>query len=281
MHFKYKTNYQHTTDLRQAENGVQYITFRSLEELQMVKHGFSTRLGGVSGAEYTSLNFSFTRTDTREHTLANYTLMAEALGVEEDSFVLANQTHTTNIQKVDISDKGRGISLSPYADIDGLMTNRRGITLVTFFADCIPLYFVDTEHMAIGLAHSGWRGSYGGIGTHMLEQMAKEYGTRSEDVYVGIGIGICKDCYEIGEEVANLFCQKYDFIDRDILSRFSNVKYHLDLCKFNQKLLEKAGVKKEHISIADICTACNPDIFFSHRIHGERRGNLAAFLAIS
>lgn len=281
MHFKYKANHEPAMDLVQASNGVQYLTFRSLEELQMVKHGFSTRLGGVSKGDYTSLNFSFTRMDTREHTLENYHLMAEALGVAKDSFVLANQTHTTNIKKVNIADRGRGISLSPYADIDGLMTNQRGITLVTFFADCIPLYFVDPKNKAIGLAHSGWRGSYGGIGRHMLTQLAKEYGTKPEDVYVGIGVGICKDCYEVGEEVARLFLERYDFIDTNILSRCTNEKYRLDLCKFNQSLLEQAGVRSEHISIADVCTACNPDVFFSHRIHGERRGNLAAFLALA
>lgn len=115
---------------------------------------------GVSEGWYSTMNFSFTRGDNREHVLENYSRMAAALGVDREKMVLSWQTHTTNIRVVSADDLGKGVVKDrDYRDIDGLLTNMPGVTLVTFFADCVPLYFVDPKHHAIGLAHSGWRGT--------------------------------------------------------------------------------------------------------------------------
>ena len=141
-------------------NGVAYFTFPLLEQTRMVRHAFSTRLGGASKGYFSTMNFSLTRGDNRDDVLENYRKMARILGTDVSKMVLSHQTHTTNIRLVTETDAGKGIWRErDYENIDGLITNVPGLTLVTFFADCVPLYFVDPVHRAIGLSHSGWKGT--------------------------------------------------------------------------------------------------------------------------
>lgn len=264
------------------KNGVTWLEFPALAETGMVKHGFSTRLGGVSEGEFSTMNFTFTRGDNPEHVKENYRRMADALLVDERRMVLSWQTHTTNIRAVTEEDAGKGILRErDYQDVDGLVTNVPGITLVTFFADCVPLYVVDPVHGAIGLSHSGWRGTVGRMGEKTLKAMEKEYGTRPEDVVVGIGPSICQECFEVGQEVADAFAGAFQKADLPgLYYKKENEKYQLDLWKANEIIFQEAGVKREHIHVTDICTHCNPELLFSHRAVGTRRGNLAAFLCL-
>ncbi|MCM1191131.1 MAG: peptidoglycan editing factor PgeF [Butyrivibrio sp.] len=256
---------------------MEFLTFPSLEKTGLVKHLFTTRLGGVSRGEFSSMNLSFTRGDRSDCVAENYRRIGEALGCTPEDMVASRQTHTTNIRKVGLKDKGKGITRpGDYEDIDGLMTDVSGIVLVTFFADCVPLFFVDTAHRAIGLAHSGWRGTAAGMGSCMIRAMGEAYGTRPEDLRVAIGPSICAGCYEVGQEVAVQF------------ERFPGVvtqgrepgKYHLDLWEANRQLLVAAGVQDREIAVTDICTCCNGSYLFSHRASGGRRGNMGAFLCL-
>ena len=133
-------------------NVVAYFTFPLLEQTRMVRHAFSTRLGGASKGYFSTMNFSLTRGDNWDDVLENYRKMARILGTDVSKMVLSHQTHTTNIRLVTEADAGKGIWRErDYENIDGLITNVPGLTLVTFFADCVPLYFVDPVHSAIGL----------------------------------------------------------------------------------------------------------------------------------
>ena len=171
-----------------TKNGVTYLTFPALEATGIVTHAFSTRMGGVSEGWYSTMNFSFTRGDSREHVLENYNRMAVALGVDLEKMVLTWQTHTTNIRIVSEDDLGKGVVKDrDYRDIDGLLTNMPGVTLVTFFADCVPLYFVDPKHRAVGLAHSGWRGTVNRMGEKMVNAMKREYGSNPQDLICCVG----------------------------------------------------------------------------------------------
>ena len=261
---------------------VPYLSFPMLEKTGMVIQGFSTKLGGVSQGKFATLNFTFTRGDNPDHVMENYRRMAAVLGVDEKRMVLSYQTHTTNVRIVTEADAGKGIVKErDYKDIDGLITNVPGITLVTFFADCVPLYFLDPVHKAIGLSHSGWRGTVSRMGAVTIDKMKDAYGTRAEDLLVCIGPSICGDCYEVGEEVALEF--KKAFANQNwnqILREKDNGKFMLDLWKANEILLKEAGVKPENIQTTDICTHCNSDYLFSHRTCGNERGNLAAFLSL-
>lgn len=266
-----------------APNGVCVLQFRALCEISDVVHAFSTRIGGVSTGVCSSMNLSFTREDdTRENVLENYKRMADALGVDISSFVLTYQTHSTNIRRVTTADYQKGIFLErDYKDIDGFVTDEPGITLVTFFADCIPLYFVDPIRKAIGLAHSGWKGTLHGMARKMVERMQKEFGSNPSDIVAAIGPGICRECYEISMDVADCFLQHYPKEEAAaIFSDFHGNHCQLDLWKANEILLLNAGILPEHVNVSNICTRCNSDLLFSHRVMGERRGNLAAFLAL-
>lgn len=265
-----------------TKHGVTFLTFPSLEESGLVRHAFSTRLGGVSKGPYATLNFSFTRGDDPEAVKENYKRMAEALGVDRERMVLTWQTHTTNVRRVSPDDVGKGVVKDrDYRDVDGLVTDMPGVTLVTFFADCVPLYFLDIKRKAIGLSHSGWRGTVGRMGAKTLETMKKEFGTDPKDVIACVGPSICQDCYEVGEEVIAEFEQSFAKERHDrLFYRKENGKYQLNLWEANKIVLLEAGVPKENLSVTDICTYCNPDLLFSHRRTPEKRGNLCAFLCL-
>lgn len=271
------------TVLTVKENrGVTYLSFPILEDTGLVSHAFSTRLGGVSKGDFATMNFSFTRGDDRDDVLENYRRIAAALGVDRERMVLTWQTHTTNVRRVTEEDEGKGIVRDrDYRDVDGLITDIPGITLVTFFADCVPLYFLDPVHKAIGLSHSGWRGTVKRMGQVTVDAMKEAFGTRPEDIIACIGPSICGDCYEVGEEVADEFADAFHEKYHDvILLKKQNGKYQLDLWKANEIVLKEAGIKGDNLAVTNICTYCNPQLLFSHRRTAERRGNLCAFLSL-
>lgn len=262
--------------------GVTFLSFPSLEASGLVSHAFSTRLGGVSEGKYATMNFTFTRGDNPDHVRENYRRMAAALGVDADRMVLSWQTHTTNVRTVTEADAGKGIRKErDYEDVDGLITDVPGITLVTFYADCVPLYLLDPVNRAIGLSHSGWRGTVNRMGQATIDAMTREYGTKAQDLIACIGPSICQDCFEVGGEVVEEFRKAFDSRCRAELSyRKGSGKHQLNLWRANQIVLEEAGVKRENIHTTDICTHCNPELLFSHRTAGNERGNLAAFMCL-
>lgn len=264
------------------KNGVPFLTFPLLDEYEaLVIHGFSTRLGGVSEGYLSSMNLGFGRGDDRERVLANYRRIAEALGLPLERMVLSKQTHTANVRTVTEEDAGCGI-VKPilYDHVDGLITNVKNLPLVTFYADCVPLYFVDPVHKAIGLSHSGWRGTVNRMGAATLEAMEAAYGTRREDVRACIGPSICQDCYEVSLDVAEEFRAAFGKKAERLLYEKPDGKFQLDLWEANRQVLLEAGVRREHLSVTDICTCCNPDLLYSHRASHGKRGNLAAFLSL-
>ena len=284
MTLNFKRCGQEREVLKVLENGgVPFLTFPLLTESGLVRHGFSTRLGGVSQPPYDTMNLSFTRGDRTEDVKENYRRMAAALGISVERMVLTQQTHTVNVRKVTEADAGKGVIRErDYADVDGLITNVPGISLVAFGADCVTLFFLDPVHRAIGLSHSGWRGTVNRMGEVTLQAMAREYGTCPEDVLVCIGPSICRSCYEVGSEVAAEFLRAFGAEHQaELMDKKENGKYQLDLWAANRRVLTEAGVKEERIQVTDICTFCNPQLLFSHRRTGEKRGNLGAFLCLN
>ena len=267
---------------REIEKEVPYLEYPLLTDTKIVHHGFSTRLGGVSQGCYASMNLSFTRGDDEAAVRENYHRIAKSIGVKCENMVLSQQTHTTNVRVVTEKDKGKGI-VKPldYTYVDGMVTNIHGICLVTFYADCVPLYFVDPVQKAIGLSHSGWRGTVGKIGKETIRKMEEQYGSDPKDILAAVGPSICKDCYEVSEDVILEF--KKNFKERywkDLFYRKENGKYQLDLWKANEIIFKESGILPEHIAVTNVCTHCNSEILYSHRTSGDRRGNLAAFLAL-
>lgn len=274
--------YSGKNDNEENENisEVEYLTFPMIESLGMVKHLISTRIGGVSCGDLSTMNLSFTRGDEIENVLENYRRVAQLLNCEVGDMVASDQTHTTNVRLVTEADKGKGI-LSPrdYRDVDGLVTNVPGVVLVTYYADCVPLFFVDPIKRAIGLAHSGWRGTVDRMGEVVVKSMEKYFGSKATDIYAAVGPSICRDCYEVSEEVALQFVT--EFGETVVTPGKAPGKYQLDLWLTNQMILEQAGIPAKQIQVTDVCTCHNSDYLFSHRATGGKRGNIAAFLTIS
>ena len=268
--------------IQREENGVPYLSFAALEETGLVVNGFSTRLGGASKGKYATMNFAWNKGDDPADVLENYTRMAKALGVDRDRMVASQQTHTTNVRLVTEEDAGKGVVRErDYTDVDGLITNVPDLTLATFYADCVPLYFVDPKHKAIGLSHSGWRGTVNRMGQCTIDAMKKAFGTSPKDLIICIGPSICQDCFEVGPEVAAEFADGFaEQYHNDLFYQKPDGKYQVDLWRANQIVLREAGIPANQIHTTDICTRCNPSHLFSHRIMGTERGNLAAFLAL-
>ena len=270
-----------TTELKE-KNHVPYIQFKNLSATGIVKHGFSTRKGGVSTGIFSSMNLNFKRGDDSDAVLENDRRMAAALNMRVEDMVLSDQTHTTNVRVITEEDRGKGI-LRPqdYSDVDGMITNVPGIVLVTSYADCVPLYFVDPVRKAIGLSHSGWKGTVGHIGQKTVWKMHEVYGSEPKDIVAAIGPSICQSCYEVSDDVAEAFRANFTADEAaDILLDKGNGKYQLDLWKANWYVLTDAGILPEHLSVTDLCTACHPDLLWSHRKTNGQRGGLSAFLSL-
>lgn len=281
MSFHY-TNDNRSTRIRTVK-GVTYVSFPLLER-EGVVCAFTTRLGGVSKGDCTSMNLSFTRGDAEEDVRENYRRIGECLGIDMDQAVLSHQVHKTDLYMVTEEDKGRGIlpGKERLFEIDGLMTREKGIPLVTFFADCVPLIFYDPVKRVIATSHSGWKGTVGKIGAKTVEAMEEKMGCRREDILAVIGPSICQNCYEVSEDVALQFEAAFtgEQYEKMIIKK-ANGKYQLDLWKANEYILMDAGIKKEHLAVTDLCTCCNPDFFFSHRASQGKRGNLSVILCLT
>lgn len=258
------------------------IKYNIFDNCEDIYHGFSTRLGGVSEEHLYSLNLSFSRGDDREKVMCNHKRFANAIGYDVESLVFSDQIHETIIKNVDDSDKGKGIiTENDIKGVDGLVTNVPGVTLITFYADCVPNFFYDPVNKVVGVAHSGWRGTVKGIGTKMIEKMVMDYGSKPSDIICAIGPSICKACYEVSEDVALEFKHYYNSEEYDnMIVDKGDGKYMLNLheaCRYN---LLKAGVTNEHIAMPDLCTCCNPEFIYSHRASKGMRGNLAAVIGL-
>ena len=272
------------THMRIKENkGVTWLSYQAFEQFPDIVHAFSTRLGGVSQGIYSSMNLSFTRGDEDAAVHENYRRLAEAVGFSAEDIVTSDQTHTANVRVITEEDRGNGIMKPrPYTDVDGMVTNVPGLVLATFYADCVPLYFVDPKHKAIGLSHSGWRGTVNRMGQCTIDAMKKAFGTSPKDLIICIGPSICQDCFEVGEEVAEAFMESFkpEWHNEIIAPGKRPDKYQLDLWRANEIIFMEAGVKPENIHTTNICTMCNHEYLFSHRKVGNERGNMGAFLCL-
>jgi hypothetical protein len=228
------------------------------------------------------MNLSFTMGDSKENVLRNYDRIASAMEVDRSKMTSVWQAHTNHVKVVEVMDAGKGITSPKDSDeIDGMVTNLKGITLVTLHADCLPLYFLDPVNQAIGLAHSGWRGTQQAIGIKTLETMEKAFGSQREDLLVCIGPGIGGTAFEVGPEVAEAFVELLGAKRaRDVLTSSQIGTSMLDLTLANEMLFLEAGIRPDRIFSANLCTFSREELFFSHRRDGNIRGSMAAFMQL-
>jgi len=263
---------------RRGVEFVQFPIFKKFEDVLV--HCFTTRRGGVSVGECESLNLSFNRNDSRENVMENFKRIASALDIDYRNMVLSSQVHGCRVLAVTKDDRGKGLVRS--SDIfgyDGLVTDQSEVALVTFYADCVPLFFFDSKRKAIGLSHSGWRGTVKNIAAETIRVMKEAYGTDPQDIYAAIGpsIGCC--CFEVGQEVHDEFINAFSW-SRDYCKKDVKGKYFIDLQGIIKKSMIDEGIPEDRICISGVCTKCNNHIFFSHRGDKGRTGSLAAIMQI-
>ncbi len=246
----------------------------------MVKHCFTTRKGGASKGIYDSLNTSLTKDDIRENVITNLDTVCSAIGIDYRKLVFSDQVHGDIIRVVTEADIGKGLTIeSDIKHVDALITNVPGVPLITFYADCVPVFILDPVNKAVGLVHSGWKGTTLKIAVKTIEKMSEVYGTKPEDCLVGIGPSIEMNCFEIKEDTAQLFKQSFKNWEL-FLTKKDEEHYIADLWYAIKQMLMELGVKETNITISSLCTYCNQDLFFSHRRDKGRTGSLSAIIEL-
>lgn len=260
-----------------TKDGVTYLRYKIFDRFDFVNHAVSTRHGGVSQKEHLkSLNLGFKTDDDPKNVVENYKRFCKAADFDVKRLVFAKQTHSANVRLVTEDDIGKGIFRDrDYTDVDAHITNTPGIGLVIHTADCVPIAYLDPVNKAIGNAHCGWRGTYDNLAEKTLDEMNKRFGTRPKDVICSIGPAICRNCYEVSEELYIQFMDKFGFEDAIFIK---DSKHYLDLMLINKHILENAGVNK--IALSDLCTCCNSEDFYSHRGLGPGRGLISSIISM-
>ncbi|MCR4624539.1 MAG: peptidoglycan editing factor PgeF [Lachnospiraceae bacterium] len=258
---------------------VPYITFKSLENIPWLKCGFSTRLGGVSKGIFSSMNMSFTRGDVEADVRKNIGLFSKSAGFNGENIVMPHQCHTTNVRIVGKDDRGCGVTKPGCKDeIDGQITKDKDTVLYCMGADCVPVFIADIKEKVVAASHAGWKGTVENIVKATVEKMVSELGCDPRNMKAVIGPSICKDCYEVSKDVAERFIEVYNTsldVVKPASGDFNNnpsEKYFLNLWEANRINLMGAGLSPESIEISGYCTRSHPDMLFSHRFHGEKRG---------
>ena len=274
-------------DYKSGNHTVPLIESPLLQEIRGLRHGFSTRKGGVSKEHLSSLNLGFNLGDEREKVLENFRILGSLFEAKPEDFVLTQQTHSVNVRRVGKEDRGKGIFRERnYTDVDALITNEEGVILTAFSADCVPILFYDKGHRAIASCHSGWRGTHGRILARVIEAMQREFSSKPEEIYIAIGPSICKNCYEVSEDVGEAFLDAFPALREETknvspIERVSEEKFHIDLWELNRIIALEAFIPPENISISGYCTMERPDLFFSHRYSQGRRGVQGAFISLN
>ena len=257
------------------QNGLVWLTS---DILGGVRHGFSTRKGGVSVPPWDTLNLGVGRGDDLENVRENYRRFCAALGTDPTRCVLSKQIHEDNVRLVTADDCGKGLWRDrDYTSVDAMICNTPEIPLVVFSADCNVILLYDPVRRAIGAAHAGWRGTALGIVKKTVEQMTAAFGCDPADLRAAIGPAIGQCCFETDGDVPVAL---RDALGADVepYMTWNGSKWHIDLKSVNALWLRRAGV--EQIDRSDLCTACRQDLFWSHRKVGQARGSQIAMICL-
>ncbi|MCK4546225.1 MAG: peptidoglycan editing factor PgeF [Candidatus Eisenbacteria sp.] len=247
-------------------HGVQFLQSELLADAALI-HGFSTRLGGVSRGPYASLNLWHESGDPTGNVLENRSRLATALNIDPPELSTARQVHGDQVIDVRESFCDRSF------DADGVVTDQAGVVLAVGTADCVPILLWDPEHHAIGAVHAGWKGAALGIARRAIRKMIDAFGSRPGGIRAAIGPAAGPCCYEVGPYVAGKFAPDY-------VVRLPGKRPHLDLWASNRHQLLEAGLTDAHIDMANLCTLCHPDLFFSYRRDNGVTGGMLSVIGL-
>jgi len=250
---------------------IEYLQFKKLLNYSEVKHCYTLK-------SRNELNFPPIYKD--EETLKNsYKRICKCLNLKPENIVKPHQTHSDNIKIVE--------KIQDYQEVDGVLTNKEDIVLLTTSADCISLLFYDYIKKVVGSVHSGWRGTLQQISKKAVEKMIDNYGSNPQNIICCICPSIRQCCFEVDEDVKDLFKNKYKnlneintIIQKGIIKE-NKQKFKIDTAKINKILLKQIGLKEENIIDSNICTVCNNKDFHSYRVDKENSGRNAALINLS
>lgn len=265
----------------QAKGDLYWGVFAHFARTGLVRHGFSTRRGGISKAPFASLNLGLHTGDDGSAVQENRRRFCRVFGLDLRHAVTADQVHGESIAVITERDCGRGALVYETAipRTDALITDTPGIPLLMFYADCVPVYFLDPEHKAIGIAHAGWKGTVAKIGQKTLEMMAKQFGTTPAACLAAVGPSVGPCCYEVDQFVYDKVTEAFAW-GKDLLRETGPGKWKLDLWRANRQQLEEIGVPAQNIVVAEVCTSCNTDMYFSYRAERGLTGRMGALMAL-
>ena len=252
------------------KNGIEYIQFKKLLEYPEITHCYTLRSGN-------KLNFPPIYKDEKM-LKQSYKKICDCLELDTATIMKPYQTHTDRIEIVD--------SIKELNEVDGIITDKTNITLLTTSADCTSLLFFDPIKKVIGNVHSGWKGTLQAIGKKAVEKMMKTYNSNPSDIICCICPCIKQCCFEVDEDIKELFEKEYKNLENlDKIIQKGNVvegkqKYYIDTTEINIQLLKKIGLKEENIVDSGVCTKCHPECFHSYRVDKENSGRNAAIISM-
>ncbi len=258
------------------KDGVKFLTIPFFEQAGGVICAFSTRMGGVSPKPFDTLNFSRKREQSNRNFAENFKRFAQAVGFDENKAVGINYAHSPHVYHVHNEDAGRGVFGEPLTEYcDGLYTDATAIPILSFHADCVPLFFYDPKRRAVAVCHAGWRGVAAHIAQNTVDSLVA-IGCSQENILAAIGPCISVNHFEVGKEVKDVFLREYG---NGVILRRNN-KLYVNLNKACAQDMLSAGLKEKNITDSGLCTFAEQNLFYSHRRDHGKTGAMAAVISL-
>ncbi|KUG02714.1 hypothetical protein ASZ90_019908 [hydrocarbon metagenome] len=258
--------------------GMEYITIPHWLE-QGIDIGFSTRHSGASLHPFHSLNMGLHVGDDPVSVIRNRQEFTNIFGIGLNRVVCCEQVHGSSVAYIDGELAGRGAEdyYTSLPAIDAMVTNTPGVMLAAFYADCIPVFFLDPLKRAVAIAHSGWKGTRDRIVANTLQTMVEQFGSDIVDIEVFLGPGIGRCCFQIQPDLAEKVSKVFPGFDGIM---YRNREIFWDLRLTNRNILIEAGIKPMKIIDCGICTSCRTDSFYSHRREKGKTGRMMAAIGL-
>ncbi len=254
------------------------LGYKSLDLYPNIFHFVTTRQGGCGQGAYGSFNCSPFAGDDAQTVLHNQERIFEEHPFDSSCLVIPHQTHGCEVALIDEAFMGLTDLLKQerLEGVDALITNQPQACLAISTADCVPLLLYDRANHAVAAVHAGWRGTVQNIALKTLQLMRDAFGTHGADVIATIGPSISLHSFEVGKEVYDAFAQAHYDMSQIAYYNDSRDKYHIDLWEANKVQLQSFGVPYDQIELAEICTYCQHDTFFSARRLGILSGRIVS-----
>jgi YfiH family protein len=262
---------------------IEWLSYSVFDPHRNVTNVVTTRVGGRSTGAYASLNLALHVGDDADTVLENRATLTQALGVEPESLTMPQQVHGNRVVVVTAGDRGRGAVDEGDAvpGADGLVTRTPGLPLAVLIADCVAVSLYDPNQNAIGLAHAGWKGTLKRIAGDTASKMVEAFGCDPADIVAGISPSIGRGHYEVGEDVLKAYQKEFGRAGaRELIEEDMHGTCYLDLWKANEAQLLDRGVLEKNIAISEMCTACHPSRFYSHRLEHGKTGRFVGLIML-